>query len=336
MEEEKKKSKHIIWIGVIIAIFIIGIIADPLLAKLENTTLSENEMSSNINQSVTVGKITYYVDSTWRSEKNVDGKNTFNYYYPSNDTMLMVTIFTGVEYVDSTMIDSFMDSYITGLNINEDDFISKSVKKINNYTCGVEKHYTYSNSNKYKTISYVIPNGSEVYAFSFGQKNELDDGNIDIIEKIIEKSIIISEEKSQETNEVVNQISNEVSNQTNNQVTNQISQKNTTKNEISNTTSVKTPTLGEKNALSKAKDYLAYTAFSYTGLIEQLEYEGFSKAEATYGADNCKADWNEQAAKKAKDYIDYTSFSKSGLIEQLEYEGFTKAQAEHGASAVGY
>ena len=34
MEEEKKKSKHIIWIGVIIAIFIIGIIADPLLAKL--------------------------------------------------------------------------------------------------------------------------------------------------------------------------------------------------------------------------------------------------------------------------------------------------------------
>lgn len=98
----------------------------------------------------------------------------------------------------------------------------------------------------------------------------------------------------------------------------------------------KEPTMGEKNALSKAKSYLNYTAFSYKGLIEQLEYEGFSNEESTYGADNCGADWNEQAAKKAKSYMDYSSFSKSGLIEQLEYEGFTNEQAQYGATAVGY
>lgn len=92
----------------------------------------------------------------------------------------------------------------------------------------------------------------------------------------------------------------------------------------------------QKNALSKALDYLNYTPFSRSGLIEQLEFEGFSKDEATYGADNCDADWNEQAAKKAQDYLDYTSFSRSGLIEQLEYEGFTKEQAAYGATAVGY
>lgn len=94
-------------------------------------------------------------------------------------------------------------------------------------------------------------------------------------------------------------------------------------------------TSGEKNALSKANDYLAYTAFSHDGLVEQLKYEGFSQSEAQYGADNCGADWKEQAAKKAKDYLSYTAFSYNGLIEQLEYEGFTNAEAQYGADNCG-
>ncbi len=89
---------------------------------------------------------------------------------------------------------------------------------------------------------------------------------------------------------------------------------------------------GEKNALDKALQYLDYTAFSYSGLIEQLEYEGFSHAEAKYGADNCGADWNEQAVIKARQYLEYTSFSRSGLIDQLRYEGFTQSQAEYGVN----
>lgn len=95
-------------------------------------------------------------------------------------------------------------------------------------------------------------------------------------------------------------------------------------------------TMGQKNALSQAKSYLSFSAFSYTGLIKQLEFEGFTNEEATYGADNCGADWNEQAAKSAKSYLDFSSFSRSGLIKQLEYEGFTAEQAEYGATAVGY
>lgn len=95
-------------------------------------------------------------------------------------------------------------------------------------------------------------------------------------------------------------------------------------------------TVGEKQALGKAYDYLEYTAFSYTGLIEQLEFEGFSNSEATYAADNCGADWSEQAALKAKQYLEYSSFSRSGLIEQLEFEGFTHSQAEYGVTQNGY
>lgn len=96
------------------------------------------------------------------------------------------------------------------------------------------------------------------------------------------------------------------------------------------------PTGGERNALSKAHDYLRYTSFSYSGLIEQLEFEGYTTEEATYGADNCGADWYEQAVKKAADYLDYTSFSRDGLISQLEFEGFTHDQAVYGAEQNGY
>ena len=97
-----------------------------------------------------------------------------------------------------------------------------------------------------------------------------------------------------------------------------------------------TATIGEKNALSKALSYLRSIPFSYSGLVKQLEYEGYSHQEAVYGVDNSGADWNEQAALKAQSYLDSMPFSREGLIEQLEYEGFTKEQAEYGVQAVGY
>lgn len=68
-------------------------------------------------------------------------------------------------------------------------------------------------------------------------------------------------------------------------------------------------------------------AYSKTGLSKQLEYEGFSKEDATYGAENCVADWMEQAVIKAKSYLDIMSYSRSSLIEQLGYENFTSEQA---------
>lgn len=120
--------------------------------------------------------------------------------------------------------------------------------------------------------------------------------------------------------------------------TSKYTQYNTSSNTTNSTTNTTTSneTIGEKNALAKAKSYLNVMAFSYSGLVKQLEYEGYSHAESVYGADNCGANWKEQAAKKAKSYINTMSFSRSGLIDQLEYEGFTSEQAEYGVTAVGY
>ena len=90
-----------------------------------------------------------------------------------------------------------------------------------------------------------------------------------------------------------------------------------------------------EQAVKSAKSYINYMAFSYKGLIKQLEYEKFTSAQAQYGADNCGADWMEQAVKSAKSYLTYMSFSRSGLIDQLEYEGFTHEQAVYGVEQNG-
>ena len=95
-------------------------------------------------------------------------------------------------------------------------------------------------------------------------------------------------------------------------------------------------TTGERNAREMAADYLDYSSFSRSGLIDQLKYEGFTTAQAEYGVDAQGANWNAQAALMAADYLDYSSFSRSGLIDQLKYEGFTTSQAEYGVNAVGY
>lgn len=90
------------------------------------------------------------------------------------------------------------------------------------------------------------------------------------------------------------------------------------------------------NAIAKAKAYLDYSGFSRSGLIKQLEYEGYPTDSATYAADNCGADWNNECAEKAQSYLDYTSFSRDGLYNQLAYEEFTDEQIQYGLSAVGY
>ena len=93
--------------------------------------------------------------------------------------------------------------------------------------------------------------------------------------------------------------------------------------------------INQSNARKKAASYLSLSAFSRSGLIKQLEYEGYSNADATFGTDAQNADWNKQAAKAAANYLSLTSFSRSGLIEQLVYEGYTAEQAAFGVASTG-
>ena len=100
-------------------------------------------------------------------------------------------------------------------------------------------------------------------------------------------------------------------------------------------TPTNTVSIGETNALKTAKNYLKVMNFSYKGLSDQLEYEGYSSEEITYAVDNCGADWYAQAVGSAKSYLKVSAFSYSGLIEQLEYEGYSTEEATYGTDNCG-
>lgn len=91
-------------------------------------------------------------------------------------------------------------------------------------------------------------------------------------------------------------------------------------------------TAGQENAIQAATDYLDYSSFSKSGLIDQLVYEGYQKKDAQFAVGQLDVNWKQQAYQTAQDYLGYSSFSLSGLIGQLTYDGYTQEQAEYGAN----
>ncbi len=85
---------------------------------------------------------------------------------------------------------------------------------------------------------------------------------------------------------------------------------------------------GDTQAMKEALGYLESGSFSKKGLIEQLEYDGYTKSQAQYAADHCGANWLEQAKKEVKSYLASSGYSRRGLIEQLEYDGYTAEEAQ--------
>ncbi len=171
--------------------------------------------------------------------------------------------------------------------------------------------YLLSNNNKTSFISMILIQPNEGLKYDY--ENEFDN---------IVDNVVINDKKEEEEQSNTNSTTS--------------SSSSTTTPSTSSNASTPSPTTGEKNALRSAREYLNFSAFSYTGLIKQLEYEGYSTEEATYAADNCNANWNEQAAKSAKEYLDMSSFSRQELINQLIYEGYTQEQAEYGVTQNGY
>lgn len=113
---------------------------------------------------------------------------------------------------------------------------------------------------------------------------------------------------------------------------------NQTKVEVEKKTGKKL-TAGQENALKQAQSYVDGQSFSKASLFDQLtsEFEGYSKADATFAVNNVKVNWNKEAVEAAKSYLETSSFSKQGLIEQLSSEygnKFTLQQATQAANKV--
>ena len=88
-------------------------------------------------------------------------------------------------------------------------------------------------------------------------------------------------------------------------------------------------------ALDKAISYVNTISYSYNRLMKQLVQDGFSLEDSMFAADNCGADWDEQAAWRVATYFTFTGFSYGMVVEQLIYDGFTEEQAYFAADNCG-
>lgn len=92
--------------------------------------------------------------------------------------------------------------------------------------------------------------------------------------------------------------------------------------------------------MESAENYLDIGPFSKEGLIQQLSSSagnGFSKADATFAANNVEVDWKKEAVEAAEDYLEISPMSKDQLIQQLSSSAghkFTPAQARYAANEV--
>jgi hypothetical protein len=99
-------------------------------------------------------------------------------------------------------------------------------------------------------------------------------------------------------------------------------------------------TSGQENALQAGQNYVDTMPFSKAGLIQQLSSpagDGYSKADATFAANNVDADWKAEAVEAAENYMDTMPMSKDQLIQQLSSSAgdkFTKAEATYAANQV--
>jgi hypothetical protein len=98
-------------------------------------------------------------------------------------------------------------------------------------------------------------------------------------------------------------------------------------------TSAATP--GQNNARREASSYLESQAFSRSGLIGQLKFDGFTTAQASYAVTVLRVNWSREAALSAKEYLKSQGFSRSGLIGQLRFDGYTLGQATYGVNRTG-
>ncbi len=251
---------------------------------------------------------TFLYDNSWEVRSSEDEK--ILYLYPTNnhaDGLVMLN------YNEASIGDEHANTLIFAENMTKSDNVTEVSYNYETEVSGVfARRVVYTqliNETEYAVDSYLIANESEgvLYIGLCTPKNSNNDYTSGFFKVLY-------------TLEYVGDVKNKYD------IEDSIEQSSTTSR----------ITVGQSNALSSARSYLDTMAFSYSGLIEQLEYEGYSTEDATYAADNCDADWNEQAAKSAQSYLDTMSFSRSGLIEQLKYGGFTQEQAEYGVSSVGY
>lgn len=331
------------WDGVIISVVVLAILSVIIIVSIaihrrENESSS---LSSSITSSLSSGSDilnfdndtsveTYHlhnfsidIPSDWILIKDDLPKSIgFSPELSDNPTILSIMCFDNPNHLTAK---EFLDAMSSQFESTMDDFDLINICTNNTYhdTPYAQLEFNYNNNGiTTREITTGFASGENIMIVVFSQPlSSLGDYLIESLDIIT--SVVISDfNADSEVHTSTSSHDGELSSRSNAEISNQ---------EIQSA-----PTTGQKNALSTALQYLSVLSFSRSGLIDQLEYEGFTNEEAVYAVDNCGADWNEQASKCAKYYLELMPFSRQELVDQLLYEGFTQSQAEYGVSQNGY
>lgn len=240
---------------------------------------SKDNHESFTYKNYTLGNMSYKVPDTWKYSDYDDG----NYHYDSKNNLLTVY----VSECDEEINEEFSDGFINGL-VNADGMSNATeISKDFTYICSEEAlHYIYtcevSNNDMYMNV-YAFSKDGYLYGFLFGSFGNKQSNEFNITEKDIINSIrfdIVSKYTKPTSEEPT----------TAEPTTQKPTEKPTEKPKEKTTEKVTekpvdTISVSKANALKSAKSYLEYSAFSYNGLIEQLEYEGFTHEQAVYGVE---------------------------------------------------
>ena len=315
----------VIAVSAILTVFSVQVIKGITAKPTEVTEVTEQETTEPAKSELKtyeIPPISISVPENWTN----NNKNDNHYFYTATGDMMYLSIQKS-DMNKYLFGESFFDNFIEGFSSETEEFEPVNEKMI----AFIDGERAYNIKAKIKLNG--VQSYGNIYAFAtdnhicsvifctYGDKQS-DEFNLyetDIIDSIVIKETA-EEETELETTAPETEPETEPEPET---------EKPTEK-------PADTMTMSQKNALRSAESYLEYMAFSYSGLIEQLEYEKYSHDDAVYAADNCGADWNEQAVKCAKNYLNTMPFSRDELIEQLEYEGFTHDQAVYGVEQNGY
>lgn len=285
-----------------------GSSSQPLEVKGPTTSLEVKEPT------IFYEEISFYVPENW---EYVELQGLPYYYYDGGHFLFIKTValLKDKKLSPSQIKDLVVTSFETDGSSKKTRDLDTS--KYNVEMSGFEGNTSVQDNKVLLTSTYILKTTDYVYLFNFAGSTE--DDEFDSQKDLILNSIVVSNSDVQASKPVAASAETDSSYQSSSK----------------STVAPTGETTSQKNAIKTAKSYLRYTSFSHEGLVQQLEFEKFSRADAVYGADHCGADWDEQAIKKAKSYLEYTSFSYSGLIDQLEFEHFTSDQATYGADNCG-
>lgn len=313
----RKVGVALVVVFAVLGIMFVGMVAYECM-RIEN----EASATTSEKREYSVGNITFSCPSDWKSTDAKDGK----YIYPNIGGM--VYAFRSDDINPSNGEESTMREFVEGMSRSEGGTITvrfdeRSVTNDSNGTSRYVMPFSFSNDTQsLRGRILLIGDWPSIYVVMFALPDDAYAGNEWLITSVID-SVRLKQ-------------TNRNNGQTNTNRNTEAPKTSAPSNSGDNGSArVQSMTASQRNALEMAMSYLSSSAFSASGLVKQLEFEGFSEDDSKFAVARCGADWNEQAVLMARSYLSCSSFSHKGLVKQLMFEGFTREQAEYGVSATG-